>query len=79
MKFRPTHFIKRTMVPVQIIGYDKGTLMEDESFLPKSNKSRKALFLCQKIIASNRINFKERGIRINLISIRLKSKNHGVF
>jgi len=28
MKFRPTHFIKRTMVPVQIIGYDKGTLIQ---------------------------------------------------
>tara|TARA_R100000458_G_C8245987_1_gene223935 strand:+ start:564 stop:728 length:165 start_codon:yes stop_codon:yes gene_type:complete len=28
MKFHPTHFIKRTMVPVQIIGYDKGTLIQ---------------------------------------------------
>ena len=65
----------------EIAGLNGKTLfqMEDESFLPKSNKSRKALFLCQKIIASNRINFKERGIRIDLISIRLKSKDHGVF
>jgi len=27
-KFRPTHFITRTMTPVQIIGYDKGTLIQ---------------------------------------------------